>query len=519
VGVFEKASRLPPDAIAKLFPNARALRGVVPALKNVEGFARDVAAMNQAAGATDTAYRKMAGTLSHAFSQIKEAGLAALSVVGEALAEPLARAAALVKRYAGTVIELFSRNKALIVTVAKVVAAVGAVGAALVAAGVAGSALATVFGGLASIVGAAGTVVGMLGSALAALLSPIGLVIAGVAGLGAYILYATGAAGKALAWLKEKFGALADFAGQAFGGIKDALAAGDFALAARILWLSLKVAWEKGTGWLLGIWLGFKHAFLKTAYGAFYAVLAAAKTVWHGIQVAGIETAAALLKTWQRFVFGMARAFLWVRTQLTKAWNHLKGLFDETFDPAAANRAAQARYESASGYLTKEAERRLAGLEAARKQVRAEEREEYEAGMAEVSREYAARKAAMRREARDRVAAAEAELAAARKEWQSAIADARRKRAAVDAGDEGPGTLEKPEDVLAKVKGELAGVSDALKQTAERTFGVRGTFSALESRGLGAGGATDRIARASEETAKNTRRLVTEAQMGGLTFE
>jgi len=69
------------------------------------------------------------------------------------------------------------------------------------------------------------------------------------------------------------------------------------------------------------------------------------------------------------------------------------------------------------------------------------------------------------------------------------------------------------------VKTSLAGLGEAVQRAAERTVGVRGTFSAMESRGLGAGGATDRIARASEETAKNTRRLVTEAQMGGLTFE
>jgi len=54
---------------------------------------------------------------------------------------------------------------------------------------------------------------------------------------------------------------------------------------------------------------------------------------------------------------------------------------------------------------------------------------------------------------------------------------------------------------------------------AERTIGVTGTFNVSEARGLGAGGVTDRIAKASEETARNTKRLVTEAQMGGLVFE
>ena len=35
--VFERISELPADAIAKLFPNVRAIRGVIPALKNMRG--------------------------------------------------------------------------------------------------------------------------------------------------------------------------------------------------------------------------------------------------------------------------------------------------------------------------------------------------------------------------------------------------------------------------------------------------------------------------------------------------
>ena len=41
----------------------------------------------------------------------------------------------------------------------------------------------------------------------------------------------------------------------------------------------------------------------------------------------------------------------------------------------------------------------------------------------------------------------------------------------------------------------------------------------MEARGLGAGSTADRLAIAAEQTAKNTKRLVEEARMGGLTFE
>ena len=63
------------------------------------------------------------------------------------------------------------------------------------------------------------------------------------------------------------------------------------------------------------------------------------------------------------------------------------------------------------------------------------------------------------------------------------------------------------------------GIGDKLDEVKKRTVGVTGTFNVMEARGLGAGGTADRLANAAEQTAKNTKRLVDEARMGGLTFE
>lgn len=49
-------------------------------------------------------------------------------------------------------------------------------------------------------------------------------------------------------------------------------------------------------------------------------------------------------------------------------------------------------------------------------------------------------------------------------------------------------------------------------------IGAKGTFLAANVVGLQAGGMEDRIAKATEETAKNTKRLVDKANPGGLTF-
>ena len=48
--------------------------------------------------------------------------------------------------------------------------------------------------------------------------------------------------------------------------------------------------------------------------------------------------------------------------------------------------------------------------------------------------------------------------------------------------------------------------------------GVTGTFNAAALLGLQSGDAADRTAKATEETAKNAKKLLDEARQGGLTF-
>jgi len=522
-GVFERIARLNPQTIAALFPNVRALRGVIPALKNLEGFLGDVERMRTGAGATEEAYRKMTATLGHAFAQLKASGAAALSVVGEALAEPLARAAAQVKRFAGAVIEWLSANKDVVRAIAKVVAVVGAVGTVLVVAGVGVTALGAALGGLASIAGVVGSALSAVLAVLGAIVSPIGLVITAVAALGAYFLHASGAMGKAVAWLKEKFSALADFTGRAFEGIKDALAAGDVGLAARILWLSLKLAWQKGVGWLKTIWADFKGWFLKIATDAFYGVQALwvklashVKRVWHET-MGTVKTVFAAFKGIGQLKF-MERRHKREAAEITARYERGE-ITAEAYE--AEKKAFLERVRRERQAVIDATDARLAGIDEeqkARVQAVEAQRKEELAGISQKHREALD---AIESEHDAAVAATKDELDEARDAWEKALAEARRKREALEAGEgpEGPGELAEPKDFLSKVKTSLSGLGDTIQRAAERTVGVRGTFSAMEAWGLGAGGVTDRITKASEETAKNTRRLVTEAQMGGLTFE
>jgi len=81
-GVFRRIAALPPDAISKLFPNLRAIRGVLPALQNMAGFIEDLTMMEDRAGATGEAFGKMTDTIAHKFNQVRQAVTGLLNDIG-----------------------------------------------------------------------------------------------------------------------------------------------------------------------------------------------------------------------------------------------------------------------------------------------------------------------------------------------------------------------------------------------------------------------------------------------------
>ena len=70
---------------------------------------------------------------------------------------------------------------------------------------------------------------------------------------------------------------------------------------------------------------------------------------------------------------------------------------------------------------------------------------------------------------------------------------------------------------MADLQEQLAGAGAGLQAAADKVS-VSGTFNAAAVRGLGGGNPAERTARAAEETARNTKRLLQEAQHGGLAF-
>ena len=513
-GVFERIKKLPPDAISRLFPKIRALRGVLPALRNMQGFAADIELMKNRAGMTETAFAKMSKTLSMAFNKLKQAGLLALSVIGEALADDLRKAAGVFMRVISSVTTFIKQNKKLVVTAAKVVGIIALIGGGLLTLGAIAGTLSFAIGGLLTIVSAvtgtisffAGIICGVI-TVLTVSISVWWLVAAAVAAVGATFLIQSGVIGDIIDWFGSKFAQLKHFACTAFDGIKAALASGDYALAARILWLSLQVAWQKGISVLLGYWISFKQAFMTATLETFYGALSIITDSWASLKSAWVSVVGFLKKFWIGFTGAIMKAWNSTFAWLAKKWLDIKGMFDDSIDieaekskidaeAAKKNDAEDAAYDQ----IDKDTQKQKSQIEQ-RRQI---EQDAIGQQMADDMKNHNAQYA-------DELKKSKEALTEARKEWQSAISEAKNKKPETKTPESSP-----IKTAMDKLKN--AGSAVAVAQSKVQ---VQGSFYAQATRSLSSGTAAERTAKASEDIKKNTRKtnqILKDKESSGLTF-
>lgn len=435
--------------------------------------------------------------------------------VGSALAPMLKEFAESATRIIVRTSAWIQQNKQVIVTVFKVAAAVLAAGAALIGLGVFITGIGAAFGVLASVAAGVGTAIGVIGSVIAALLSPIGLVVVAVAGLGAALLISTGAGGEALAWLSDQFTRLRDGVMKVVGGIVDALAAGDIGLAAQILWLTMKLIWQQGVASLNGVWLAARNFFVTTAQKMWFGAVAAAQVGFHALEVAWIETTAFLSKTWTKFSTGFQKIWETATSFVAKRMLEIQGLFDSSLDVDAAKKAVDEQLESRLSELDQGAQRDLAAREAKRQREREQSAELNEATLAEIGRQFDEAQQGLKSGTDEQVAETQKQLDEARRKLDEAIAEAKSKR---EAAESEPGTPRRtPADLMSELDDQISSLGDLLARG--KGASVQGTFNAAAAQGLAASaGMAERTAKATEQTAKNTKRLVDAAATGGLTF-
>jgi flagellar biosynthesis GTPase FlhF len=398
-------------------------------------------------------------------------------------------------------------NRALIRIIGAVVAGIVGVGAALLVLGPLISAIGSAIGLVTFALSAATTAVSLLGAAISFLLSPIGLVVAAVGGIAAAVLFATDEGNLALESLGQGFEQLLGVAGTAWQGIQDAIAAGDLAGAMEVAWLGIHVVWETGIAAITRAWRNFKSFFVELFWSAVYAVARAFNTAWTSIEVAFWTVVNALADGWDWFVYGLTVAFNEFVAFFRRAWARVRNLFNREAaqrEVEAINREVEEQNREARARLDRRVQERAPRVEQAREAGR--QREEALNQMQEEERRQRQRELEAANAAdQERVAAAQraleqraAELAAQREQMEL-----ERQMAA----------MEREEPLRRRPEFDLEGLDEAEAKT-----DVKGTFSAFAVAGLGSDSLAERTARASEQIAKNTDKLVREAQNGGLVF-
>lgn len=420
------------------------------------------------------AAKKFSHALETVYAQVKRVAFG----VGSALIPDMGVLVEKVGKVLRATIDWVSANRETIIWVAKIGSVVMAAGAALLVLGGALTALGTIAGVGAAAIAGLGTVIGIAGSALAFLISPIGLVVAAVVGLAAYFITSTGVIGTASQWLAGIWETLKGDALAAFQGIKDALSAGDFQLAAKILWATLRLEFQRGIGFLQQKWADFKAFFQRVWTEAVHGTARIFTQAWAGLQTAWSATVGFFGDTWRIFTGVLTRTWHTASGLIKKSWEKMKGLFGVSTEAevdlaikgineetAAENKASQEAQDKA-----------IADAEAARKEKQKGINSEEAGALSELEKQRKRDMAGIDKGQNSATAGLEKEIEDLKAKRDALLKQAKGEAAAAAAED-----LGKKE---AELKQRLGGAGDEV----EKGMKTQGTFSASAATHFGGGG-------------------------------
>lgn len=250
-GFLRKLAQESSEDIAMMFPNVRALMGVLPAASNSADLQKDVKAMQNSAGATDEAFEKMSETVSFQLGRLRKSFTVFLQTLGEALMPELKSLIEWFNEAAGAVIGFVKTQKPLIKMIATLAFNLVAGGAALWAFGKAINltliALSATMAVLKGVV--------MMFSLLVAIPK---VAVAGLALLTLNLVASRNEWSKWSNHVADTWGAMKNNMSAAMTGVIAALQAGNLDLAMKILVAGLEVIWEDFWFWIKD---GFKTTF------------------------------------------------------------------------------------------------------------------------------------------------------------------------------------------------------------------------------------------------------------------
>jgi hypothetical protein len=135
------------------------------------------------------------------------------------------------------------------------------------------------------------------------------------------------------------------------------LAAGDFTLAGKILWLGLQLEWQKGIAFLEDQWASFKEFFLNLASQAFYGATSLLIDAWAGLQSVWIDTTAFLADAWSNFTSGLVTGWRTAQTFISQGVLRLMKLFDSSLDVEGASQLLDQQFQQSQSAAQQQRQR------------------------------------------------------------------------------------------------------------------------------------------------------------------
>lgn len=410
-----------------------------------------------------------ADAMGDAWDKVKGSLRGVVLTIGAALAPALTGIA---DKFATGVVAIrafVAENKPLIVSIFAAGVAAVAAGAGLFVAGKAIAFVGTMFAATLAVIKGAVSAFGFLQSAALLLANPFMLVGVAAVALGGYILYATGAIGKAATWISSTFATLLSEVTSTFDVIAQSMAAGDLASAAKVGWAMIALQWQKGVSFLVSLWEWFKGIYdLATS----------------GLAIGMINVSAKIQTIWADLCNWMHKTWVSMFSQLLQndvVANVLSAMW------SAAGSEASPESIKALGRVT--AQEQPAKIDAAtaknKAQIEKDRQEQVDIIGGDINRRQADRNA--------RIKAAQYKVDAARAEWEAAKGEAQ--RAAAGGGRK------------FNFDGMLEGI-DMQAATGPKST-TRGTFSASALGGMGTGSLQERMTKAVEKSKDAMGTLVT----------
>lgn len=410
------------------------------------------------------------------------------NAVGSALAPVLTDVYQRMARLVAGAASWIRQNQAVVQAVAALGAGLMVAGAALITFGKALTISANIIKTFTTIGSLVTAALSPIAAILSGLLTPLGLVAAAVAGLAGYFIYASGAAGEAITWLGGVIRGLVTDAQEAWTGIASALGAGDIALAARVLWLTLKMEWTKGVAALQQIWQPirsfFEIAFTQAVYGA----LATWEIFVAGVRQAWVTLVSVLKAVWIGFSSWYQQAVNTTAGWIAKRMVEVQGLFDSNLDVGKAKQYIDQQVSADQSKIQDERKQALDANQADSQQRIAAVTSQRDDRLAAIGQAYEDSAKTLKTQQDARLAAVQADLEQAKSEFRSAIDAARQEGQAAKPAVGGPPDLQD----------RIGGAGD-LVGSATKT--VLGTFNPAAAWGLGSPDTSAQIAQNTKKTA------------------